>query len=105
MNPNSKTEISDIRSIQVFDSRGNPTIETELFTECGYPGRAIVPSGASTGVHEAHQLRDLVENVYNGKRVLQAVSNMNEIIRPKLIWTQLHRSTANRSDANRTRRH
>ncbi|MDG6905600.1 MAG: phosphopyruvate hydratase [Nitrososphaerota archaeon] len=85
MHRKTKTEISDIKAIQVLDSRGNPTIEAELFTKGGYSGHAIVPSGASTGIHEALELRDRVENVFNGKGVLQAVSNVNEIIRPKLI--------------------
>ena len=61
--------IDTIESRQVLDSRGNPTIEAEVFLECGASGRAIVPSGASTGAHEAHELRD-GGSKYMGKGVL-----------------------------------
>jgi enolase len=63
---------------EILDSRGNPTIEVEVFLESGAVGRAAVPSGASTGVHEAHELRDGDAERYLGKGVLQAVSNVNE---------------------------
>ncbi len=71
--------ISDIKARQVLDSRGNPTIEVEVFTEDGDMGRAIVPSGASTGKHEAVELRDNDPGVYLGKGVLKAVDNVNII--------------------------
>ncbi len=77
--------ISNILAREVLDSRGNPTIEVEVFTESGAFGRAIVPSGASTGEHEAIELRDKDKNRYLGKGVLQAVRNVNEIIAPNLI--------------------
>jgi len=77
--------ISNIIAREVLDSRGNPTIEVEVFTESGAFGRAIVPSGASTGDHEAIELRDGDKKRYLGKGVLQAVKNVNEIIAPNLI--------------------
>jgi len=77
--------ISNIIAREVLDSRGNPTIEVEVFTESGAFGRAIVPSGASTGEHEAIELRDGDKKRYLGKGVLQAVKNVNEIIAPNLI--------------------
>lgn len=77
--------ITNIFAREVLDSRGNPTIEVEVFTESGAFGRAIVPSGASTGEHEAIELRDKDKNRYLGKGVLQAVKNVNEIIAPNLI--------------------
>ncbi len=63
---------------EILDSRGNPTIEVEVFLESGAVGRSAVPSGASTGVHEAHELRDGDPERYNGKGVQQAVANINE---------------------------
>jgi len=69
--------IEEILSRQVLDSRGNPTVEVEVWTESGYMGRAIVPSGASTGVHEAVELRDGDKNVYLGKGVKQACENID----------------------------
>src|SRR6056297_1361940 len=77
--------ISSIYAREVLDSRGNPTIEVEVFTESGAFGRAIVPSGASTGEHEAIELRDGNKDRYLGKGVLKAVKNVNEIIAPNLI--------------------
>ncbi|XFA99665.1 phosphopyruvate hydratase [Candidatus Izemoplasma sp. B36] len=77
--------ISNIYAREVLDSRGNPTVEVEVFTESGAFGRAIVPSGASTGEHEAIELRDKDKNRYLGKGVLQAVKNVNEIIAPNLV--------------------
>ncbi len=77
--------ISNIYAREVLDSRGNPTIEVEVFTESGAFGRAIVPSGASTGEHEAIELRDGDKKRYLGKGVLQAVKNVNEIIAPNLV--------------------
>jgi len=77
--------ITNIFAREVLDSRGNPTVEVEVFTESGAFGRAIVPSGASTGEHEAIELRDGDKKRYLGKGVLQAVKNVNEIIAPNLI--------------------
>jgi enolase len=77
--------ISSIYAREVLDSRGNPTIEVEVFTESGAFGRAIVPSGASTGEHEAIELRDGDKERYLGKGVLNAVKNVNEVIAPNLI--------------------
>src|SRR5207248_4184273 len=69
--------ISEIRGRQVLDSRGNPTVEAEVWLQDGTVGRAIVPSGASTGEHEAVELRDSDESTYFGKGVLKAVENVN----------------------------
>jgi enolase len=77
--------ISNIKARQVLDSRGNPTVEAEVFLENGGFGRAIVPSGASTGVHEALELRDKDETRYNGKGVLKAVWNVNSKIKDVLV--------------------
>ncbi|XMB71999.1 phosphopyruvate hydratase [Mycoplasmatota bacterium WC30] len=77
--------ISNIYAREVLDSRGNPTIEVEVYTESGAFGSAIVPSGASTGEHEAIELRDGDKSRYLGKGVLQAVKNVNEIIAPNLV--------------------
>lgn len=76
--------ITGIHARQILDSRGNPTIEAEVYTESGYMGRAAVPSGASTGVHEAVELRD-GGDIYMGKGVLNAVANVNETIANELI--------------------
>jgi enolase len=76
--------ILDISARQILDSRGNPTIEVEVMTEEGVVGRAAVPSGASTGEHEAVELRDNDKNVYLGKSVYRAVEHVNEIIGPEL---------------------
>jgi enolase len=76
--------IIDVHARQILDSRGNPTIEVEVLTENGALGRAAVPSGASTGVHEAVELRDNDKNVYMGKGVLKAVANVNDIIAKEL---------------------
>lgn len=77
--------ITDVYAREVLDSRGNPTIEVEVFTESGALGRALVPSGASTGEHEAVELRDGDKDRYMGKGVLKAVENVNEIIAPEII--------------------
>lgn len=74
------TEIIDIHAREVLDSRGFPTVEAEVLLENGAFGRAIVPSGASTGVHEAVELRDNDKKRFNGKGVLKAVENVNTII-------------------------
>ncbi len=80
--------IIDVYAREVLDSRGNPTVEVEVATDGGYVGSAIVPSGASTGVHEAVELRDGDKARYMGKGVLKAVENVNEIIAEELIgWS------------------
>ncbi len=79
--------IAEIKARQILDSRGNPTIEVDVITDNGEMGRAAVPSGASTGIHEAVELRDNDKSVYMGKGVLQAVKNVNDIIaEPLLGW-------------------
>src|SRR5450432_795963 len=72
--------IADIRGRQILDSRGNPTVEVDVHLESGAFGRAAVPSGASTGVHEAVELRDRDRNRFGGKGVLQAVGHVNSTI-------------------------
>jgi enolase len=79
------TLIADIRAREVLDSRGNPTVEVDVTLADGAFGRAIVPSGASTGAHEALELRDHDDKRYGGKGVLRAVANVNETIRPELL--------------------
>ena len=78
------SSISDIHARQILDSRGNPTVEVDVITEEGFLGRAAVPSGASTGKHEAVELRDGFDNVYLGKSVTKAVDNVNNVIFPEL---------------------
>lgn len=77
--------IMDVYAREVLDSRGNPTVEVEVLTESGAFGRALVPSGASTGEHEAVELRDGDKDRYLGKGVEKAVENVNEIIAPEII--------------------
>ncbi|GMA49969.1 enolase [Alicyclobacillus contaminans] len=79
------SEIFDVHAREVLDSRGNPTVEVEVQLESGAVGRAIVPSGASTGAHEAVELRDNDKSRYLGKGVRQAVQNVIETIGPELI--------------------
>src|SRR6266487_3258845 len=76
--------IVHIDSSEVLDSRGNPTVAVEITLADGSTGRAIVPSGASTGAHEAVELRDGDTRRFGGKGVLQAVKNVNEVIGPRL---------------------
>ncbi|TVY12460.1 phosphopyruvate hydratase [Candidatus Phytoplasma pini] len=76
--------IENILAREILDSRGNPTIEVEVYTYSGYFGRAIVPSGASTGKYEAVELRDHDSKRFLGKGVLQAIKNIDEIIKPAL---------------------
>lgn len=80
-----KSRIKDISAREILDSRANPTIEAKVELESGVIGIASVPSGASTGIHEAHELRDGDKSRYKGRGVLQAVKNVNEIIRPALL--------------------
>jgi enolase len=77
--------IADIHARQILDSRGNPTVEVDVLTENGVLGRAAVPSGASTGAHEAVELRDGDKKKYLGKGVLKAVENVNDVIADQLI--------------------
>ena len=78
------SQIVQIHARQILDSRGNPTIEVDVITSAGSKGRAAVPSGASTGSHEAVELRDGDNNIYGGKGVLKAINNVNTIIREEL---------------------
>ena len=78
------SKIQSIHAREILDSRGNPTVEVEVHLADGVNGRAAVPSGASTGVHEALELRDGDKNRYGGKGVLKAVRNVNELIAPAL---------------------
>ncbi len=82
------SEITHIQARQILDSRGNPTVEAEVFTEDGGFGRAAVPSGASTGIHEAVELRD-GDEIYLGKGVLKAVDNVNNVISEALEGTEV----------------
>lgn len=77
--------IQNVHAREILDSRGNPTVEVEVLTENGFVGRAAVPSGASTGAHEACELRDNDKSRYSGKGVLRAVSHIKEKISPELI--------------------
>ncbi len=79
------TAITNVQARQILDSRGNPTVEVDVYLEDGTLGRASVPSGASTGASEAVELRDGDKKVYGGKGVLKAVENVNERIAPELI--------------------
>ncbi|MFZ4462763.1 MAG: phosphopyruvate hydratase [Bacteroidales bacterium] len=78
------SHIVNVHARQILDSRGNPTVEVDVLTENGVIGRAAVPSGASTGIHEAVELRDDDKSVYLGKGVLKAVQNVNDIIADEL---------------------
>lgn len=77
--------ISEVHARQILDSRGNPTVEVDVITDEGALGRAAVPSGASTGIHEAVELRDNDKKKYVGKGVLKAVKNVNTVIADKLL--------------------
>ncbi|MEK7499509.1 MAG: phosphopyruvate hydratase [Patescibacteria group bacterium] len=90
-------KIQRVLAREVIDSRGNPTVQAEVVCERGFRGSAMVPSGASTGIHEAHELRDKDEKRYNGNGVLQAVANVNEKIHEALIG----QDTANQSKIDR----
>ena len=79
------SKIKSISAIEILDSRGNPTVEAFVRLEDGSVGSASVPSGASTGIHEAHELRDGDKDRFGGKGVLSAVKNVNELIAPALI--------------------
>ena len=79
------SKIIKVQARQVFDSRGNPTIEAEVVLENSIKASSIVPSGASTGAFEAHELRDNDKDYFLGKSVLKAVSNVNTLISQKII--------------------
>ena len=85
--------ISNIKARQILDSRGNPTVEADVFLESGQAGRAAVPSGASTGSGEALELRDGDENFFNGKSVLKAVWNVNSKIKDVLVGNSADQET------------
>ena len=79
------TEIVHVKAREILDSRGNPTVEAEVVLESGVMGRAAVPSGASTGEHEAAELRDEDKKRYGGKGVIKAVANVNDLIAPAVL--------------------
>lgn len=87
------THISSIRAREILDSRGNPTLEVEVALASGGRGLAAVPSGASTGIHEAIELRDGDAKRYGGKGVLRAVDNVNKVIAPELVGMDALRQT------------
>ena len=99
-----ETFIEDVIAREILDSRGNPTIEVEVTLMDGSWGRAAVPSGASTGVHEALELRDGDKNRYGGKGVQNAVDNVNETIADMLdlpvgtVRSRLHRARMQMKD-------
>ena len=77
--------IKCVRGREILDSRGNPTVEAEVVLECGAVGRGVAPSGASTGVFEALELRDMDANRYRGKGVRKAVDNINTLIAKEIL--------------------
>ena len=77
--------IKNVHAREILDSRGNPTVEVEVTLDSGVTERASVPSGASTGEHEALELRDNDKSRYGGKGVLKAVDNVNNVIAPSLV--------------------
>jgi len=81
--------IAKIHARQILDSRGNPTVEVEVYTDSGHVGRAAVPSGASTGVHEAVELRDMDKSIYLGKGVNKAVQNVNGTLNDELVGASI----------------
>ncbi|MGD8373475.1 MAG: phosphopyruvate hydratase [Candidatus Woesebacteria bacterium] len=86
-------EIKSVHARQILDSRGNPTVEADVTLQNGSFGRAAVPSGASTGSHEAIELRDGDAAIYGGKSVLKAVANVNDVIAPKIIGFDASKQT------------
>lgn len=88
------SEIKEVYAREVLDSRGNPTVETEVRTQAGAFGRAIVPSGASTGIYEAAELRDGDENRFGGRGVRRAVENVNTVICGALLGRDIFKQTA-----------
>ena len=88
------SEIIGIFGRQILDSRGNPTVEVDVYTAAGAVGRAAVPSGASTGVHEAVELRDGNPSIYLGKSVLKAVQNVNKVIAEEIRGMEVQNQNA-----------
>lgn len=88
------SKIAEIKAREILDSRGNPTVETRVTLKNGISVKASVPSGASTGIHEAWELRDLDSKRYGGKGVLRAVSNVNTIIAPALVGKTVTKQVA-----------
>ncbi len=82
-------KIVQLTAREILDSRGNPTVEAKVTLDNGLVAKASVPSGASTGIHEAHELRDGDKSRYGGKGVLQAVTNVKEVIAPKIIGQEI----------------
>merc|ERR1712121_24079 len=93
-----KMSINKIYARSIFDSRGNPTVEVDLYTHKGL-FRAAVPSGASTGIHEALEMRDGDKKLYHGKSVFNAVKNVNDVIAPELIKSGLKGTQQTEVDA------
>lgn len=89
-------KILDIKGREILDSRGNPTVEVDVYLDNGIMGRASIPSGASTGIHEALELRDNDKTRYMGKGVLKAVSNVNDILRKELIGKEARQEEIDR---------
>lgn len=89
-------KILDIKALQILDSRGNPTLQVDVMLEDGSKGTFQVPSGASTGIHEAHELRDENKNIYQGKSVYQAVENINSI-KDRLIGINFTQNTLDKN--------
>lgn len=87
-------QIKKLIAREVLDSRGNPTVEAEIILEGNFRGEAICPSGASTGEKEAVELRDGDKKRYNGKGVLKAVNNINQVIAPAIINKVFERQNA-----------
>ena len=87
------SSIAKIHARQILDSRGNPTVEVEVYTDSGHVGRAAVPSGASTGVHEAVELRDMDKSLYLGKGVTKAVQNVVGTLNEALIGASVFDQT------------
>ena len=85
--------INKIIAREVLDSRGNPTVEAEVYTESGATGSAMVPSGASTGIREAIELRDKDNTRFLGKGVLSAVKNIEDLIAPSLYGVEVSEQT------------
>ncbi len=88
------SSIAKIHARQILDSRGNPTVEVEVYTDSGHMGRAAVPSGASTGVHEAVELRDLDKSLYLGKGVTKAVQNVVSTLNDALVGASVYDQAA-----------
>ncbi|KAL0355184.1 UNVERIFIED_CONTAM: Enolase 1, chloroplastic [Sesamum radiatum] len=86
-------KVKNVKARQIVDSRGNPTVEVDLITEDGSLYRSAVPSGASTGIYEALELRDGDKSVYGGKGVLNAVKNINDFLGPKLVGVDVRNQT------------